>query len=215
MQKEEFYRFIERGELQGACRYQEYWFCFSRVPEGEGVRVLDLGSGHSALPQAFREKTCYIASLEIDNKSIEYQKSKHIDVFETLLSFPDENLDVVISASAIEHFDPDNDGDIETIAQIYRVLKKGGIFVVTLPVGLNYIKNKYAGTGNSPEKVYSQEEYEKRFGKYFKEEVREIWEASNDEPKDYVPNKNWGYKSVVPAKKLGNGTYICAVWRKL
>lgn len=48
----------------------------------------------------------------------------------SVLPFPDETFDVVYSFSVLEHFD-END-DIKCVQEIYRVLKKGGIFAGTV-----------------------------------------------------------------------------------
>jgi SAM-dependent methyltransferase len=216
MQKLDFYHFIERGVLQGACRYQEYWFCYENTPAHS--RVLDLGSGKSALPLAIQDNDCTVFSSEIDEDCVKYQKEQGILVVRpnhSILPILEKSLDVVIAASSIEHFDPDNDGDIETIKEVHRVLKDNGLFIVTIPVAKIYTKNKYAGTKNPPEKIYSKEEYLKRFLNGFCEVKRELWEASNEPATEYTSQPGWGYTTVTPAKEYSDKSYICAVLRKI
>ncbi len=211
MQKIDFYRFIEKGLLQGASRYTEYWFCYDHTPAGS--KVLDIGSGKSYLPKAVSTKPCEVVALEIDVDCTKYQLAQGIKTVCNTSNYPDGYFDVIISASSIEHFDPDYDGDIKMIEEAHRLLKDDGLFIVTLPVSSMYIKNRYAHTNHPPEKIYSKEEYESRFGKYFKEVVREIWETSNEQPTEYVPNASWRYVSTKRTDQLACNTFICAVWK--
>jgi SAM-dependent methyltransferase len=51
-------------------------------------------------------------------------------------SFPDSFFDAAIAVSTIEHiglFDGDDQGDLRAVVEMRRVLKPGGLFVVTVP----------------------------------------------------------------------------------
>ena len=218
MKKLEFYRFIEKGVIQGACRYQEYWFVYNNLP-GEG-RVLELGAGQSALLQALKTKGLDVMATEIDSHCILYQTDRKIPctlVLGQKLPFKDEFYDFVVSASSIEHFDANNDGDIEMIAEVKRVLKKGGLFIVTIPVFKKYIKNRYEGHPiHPPEKVYDKQEFSRRFLSGFRIVKQEFWRWSSKKPVDYIPHKNWRKEvvSVEPATSFDNASGLCLVLKK-
>src|SRR3972149_3535529 len=174
MNQQTFNQFIKKGQIQGPSRYAEYWFVYQNAPDS-GV-VLDLGAGKSALPLALKEKGLKVFCTEIDPACRFWQESRGIKCFmvKDTLPFKDETFDAVITASSMEHFDPDNDGDIPFIKEAYRVLKLKGLFILTMPVDSYYIKNQYKGKKHPPEKIYSEEEYAKRFLPLFKEVKRDF-----------------------------------------
>ncbi len=219
MKKLEFYRFIEKGIIQGACRYQEYWFVYSNLPE-KG-KVLELGAGQSALLQTLKAKGLEVMATEIDSHCALYQTDRKVPctmVSGQKLPFGDEFYDFVVTASAIEHFDPDNDRDIEMIAEAKRVLKKGGLFVVTIPVFKRYIKNRYEGHPiHPPEKVYDKQEFIRRFLDGFSVVKQEFWRWSSKLPVGYIPGNGWRKEivSTEPATNFNDAHGLCVVLRKV
>lgn len=170
MNKTQFNRFIEQGHLQGASRYAEYWFIYRNSPT-KGL-ALDLGVGDSVLPLAIEERGMKVIATEIDKKCIKREENRGVKcvlVKDATLPFPDNHLDLVYSASSIEHFDPDNNQDVETIKEVRRVLKPNGLFIITIPVDRFYFENHYKNTKHPPEKIYSEYEYKMRFLHYFQE----------------------------------------------
>jgi SAM-dependent methyltransferase len=70
------------------------------------------------------------------NLVLEVQDAKH-------LTYPDESFDFVYSVSVIEHID--DQGDTEAMKEINRVLRKGGLAVITVPfdpMGYDVYKNE-------------------------------------------------------------------------
>lgn len=61
----------------------------------------------------------------------------------TNLDFPDKTFDAVISISVIEHIG--KDGDLLAIKEMWRVLKPGGILILTFPVSRMFF-NEYTDT---------------------------------------------------------------------
>lgn len=115
MNKKDFYRFIEGGALEGSCRYFEYWYIYSHTPKK--TRVLDLGAGRSMLPSALKKAKCDVHATEIDMKRIAFQVERGVPTSITIgskLDYPDKYFDVVINASAIEHFS----SDVDTISEV-------------------------------------------------------------------------------------------------
>jgi SAM-dependent methyltransferase len=91
-------------------------------------RVLDIGCGSKPYEELFTSKTEYIG-MEID--SPHGRKNPKADVFYTGTKFPfdAESFDSAVATQTIEHiFNPD-----EFIAEIGRILKKGGKLLVTVP----------------------------------------------------------------------------------
>ena len=220
MNRKTFFRFIEKGTIQGACRYPEYWFVYQNVEKGD--KVLELGAGTSALAKSMKSKGCDVTITEASKGCMLYQKTNEVKavlVTDTKLEFEDASFDVVVSASSIEHFDPDNDKDIEAIKEAHRVLKPGGLFIVTIPVHKTYIKNRYAGHPiHPPEKVYDEAEYKKRFLGSFKEVKREYWKWSSKPTDEYVSHPSWVQRgdiiSTEPVGSFDEAHGLCAVLKK-
>lgn len=210
MTKKEFYRFIEKGAMQGVCRYFEYFFVYQNVPENS--KVLEIGPGFSALGQSLRLKGCEVHGLEIDNLAVEYQVKHGIPTNINVGDCDYKNyFDVVVAASSIEHFDPKHDGDIKQIEDIKKALKPSGLFIVTIPTGDNYIKSRT----NPPEKVYTMNEFEERFLNGFEVRKMVFYEGSNDIDNDLIIHKGWKFKSNKVVDHSGNGIGLCAVLRKI
>lgn len=206
MNKLDFYRFIEKGTLQGACRYFEYWFIYENVSNGS--KVLEIGGGTSMLGQSLQEKHCKVFGLEIDLKSAQFQQDHGIITRGNIFG---QNYDVVINASAIEHFDPEHDGDIKAIAEVYKALKPHGLFIITIPTGSKYIKSR----GSPPEKIYNQIEFERRFLKGFEILQKQFYMDSMEKPTEFEPHKGWRVPNFKPAYTFGDNTGLCAVLRKI
>lgn len=213
MNKKDFYKFIEQGALEGACRYFEYWFVYQNVPDNS--RVLEIGAGRSALPQALKTKGGHVYVTDIDKSAVKYQVSNGILAENTnnLNSFGDEMFDVVVAASSIEHFDD----DLDMVEQVYRVLKPGGLFIVTIPVGNKYIENLFENNPKHPRmRVYSYDIYYKTFCLKFEEIKKEFFKDSNKKPKDFIPHETWnGAKNVEAADGWGDNIGLCVVLKKL
>lgn len=214
MTKKEFYRFIEQGSLQGACRYFEYWFVYNSVPKSG--KLLDLGCGMSMLPKALMEKGLQVVAVEIDPKAVDFQKGLGINAIkikDEKLPFNDESFDIVTAVSAIEHFEDDG----TTVAEILRVLKPGGLFIVTLPVGLKHVKNRFAGKNHPLTRNYSEKTYYEKFiGNDFAEINRELYKVTATKPKDYIPHKAWGTRiNAEKVNKIEEDTGLCALLAKL
>lgn len=224
MDKISFYRRIEKGTIQGACRYREYWYVYQNIDMGNVV--LELGPGKSMLGMTLVEKGNTVYATEIDKDANEYQQrlanavANYYPVLVTdeKLPFEDNTFDVVVAASSIEHFDPDNNGDVLAIAETHRVLKKDGIFIITIPVFKMYFHNRYAGHPiHPPEKVYDEEAYKKRFLHGFEEVDRMLWRWSEKEDKDFKPHPSWiqrkGIVSTEEVTNFDNANGLCAVLR--
>jgi len=105
--------------------------------------VLDVGSGDSTVPAFIRTKydsTVYV--IDIDINMLESQRrycsalNCELNLEEqdaTSLKYPDKYFDKVIAISSIEHI-PKN-GDILSVNEFSRVLKKGGKCLITVPFG--------------------------------------------------------------------------------
>lgn len=213
MNKLDFYREIEKGALEGACRYFEYWYIFSQTPEN--MRVLELGAGRSTLGITLKKKGCQVMATDIDPSAIAFQKKHGVEVSvpkNCKLDYKDEAFEVVIAASSIEHFD-----DIPTtIAEVNRVLVPGGLFIIAIPTGSKFIKNIFEGEKHPQMTIFDKETYEKLFLKDFYEVDKKFYQVTSETPTEYIPHGGWGNRANFKVvDDFGDDIGLCAVLRKL
>ncbi len=125
------------GLLSGVTseRIVEYDFLARNlVSPLKNAKILDVGSAGSALVQSLSEfeKRCEAFGIDLeDADSIMDARSA---------GFRDGAFDQVICISTIEHIGltcdiNDNNGDAKAMHEIYRMLKKGGSAIITVPYG--------------------------------------------------------------------------------
>ena len=102
-------------------------------------KVLDVGSGTGLLSEFLGKK---VISCDISIKMLKQGKSKNVQADMAKLPFKSNSFDSVLSFSALM-----NSNNVkETIAEIYRVMKKEGIFIVSYLKKFNFsepLENKF------------------------------------------------------------------------
>ena len=128
-------------------RKLEYSFVISMIQEAvfSGAKVLDAGCGVSSMPFLWAELGGNVTAVDFDEKSIALMQKfdtdsffgadRHIsvkvcDIAE--LPFTDGSFDVVVSTSVLEHLPYPN--YLLAFCELYRVLKEGGMLIVTCDV---------------------------------------------------------------------------------
>jgi len=140
-------------------RSVEYDWVLENLPSTKG-KLLDIGSGASYFPSKLLYEGFEVYSLEVQRSMI--QKSRIIfkqgDTRDT--GFDQEFFDVVILVSTLEHIglgyydDPVYpDGDFQAIKEIERILKRGGLLILTTPFSDRYLE--------SWQRIYDHERLEK------------------------------------------------------
>lgn len=106
--------------------YSIYMGIKSELPLRVKGRVLDAGAGNlTAKPLLTRLSESYL-SLDIEKRNVDVDI---VDDIQTLSSIKDDSFDTVYSSQVLEHIPRPWDA----VKQIYRVLKKDGYAVVTVP----------------------------------------------------------------------------------
>lgn len=164
--------------INSYTRFPEYyWFeraisgHLAEKPAGSGARVLDVGSpkllGLYLGAKAAVELTLTdISELNIDEYKVMWnalQKRAQGKVNFLLqdarrIDFPDSSFDVVYSMSVLEHIEG-ADGDSAAISELLRVLRPGGLLVLSVPFGSGYIEQKRVGFSGAARKTGDQQTY--------------------------------------------------------
>jgi ubiquinone/menaquinone biosynthesis C-methylase UbiE len=121
-----------------------------------GAKVLDAGCGDGSLALALRDKGYAITALDVSGPGLERLGRRlamdktgalpEITYFQaslTSMPLPDESFDAAVSGEVLEHLDDDR----AAVAELFRVLKPGGLCFVTVPAnpGLWSVEDEWAG----------------------------------------------------------------------
>lgn len=121
-------------------RFIEYTWVLQKLGPGKGRVVLDVGcSGlldHELLARGFR-----VAGLDINDHTMRNSRETFVQANAISTGLPSETFDIILSVSTIEHiglnaYSQDlllENGDLLAAQEIRRLLKPGGIFLLTFP----------------------------------------------------------------------------------
>jgi SAM-dependent methyltransferase len=127
-------------------RFVEYRLAFDQIAPLDGCRLLDIGSPKLPVLVLARRARCELYATDIRDYFIgptahfltriglgyRVGKDIHLEVQDARhLSYPDAWFDRIFSISVLEHI-PDA-GDSETMQEISRVLRPGGVATLTVP----------------------------------------------------------------------------------
>jgi SAM-dependent methyltransferase len=125
-------------------RYVEYPRVMERLAGARPKRVLDIGSNYGLVWQWAAARVALVHATDICDITLRDARSVlpsgvrdriHISLQDaTNLGFANESFDAVTVISTIEHIEDDR----AVIAEIARVLKTGGLAIVTVPVNPEY-----------------------------------------------------------------------------
>lgn len=97
-----------------------------------GSRVLEIGSATGANTVAMSALGYLVTSLEFSTFGVEAQKKKGLRVIQgdaRRLPFEQDSFEAVVCMDVLEHIVEDD----LVLSEIYRVLKPGGIFLISVP----------------------------------------------------------------------------------
>ncbi len=140
-------------------------------------KILDIGSSSTIWPVLLLQKFgCQVYATDIDITHLENQKHYLYNVGKldemgksfivenqdaTNMTYEDNKFDVVCSISAIEHIPAE--GDIRAVEEAERVLKPGGIFILTAPFSSKFGESTTDHYHHGYEKRYDLNAIENRF----------------------------------------------------
>jgi len=159
-------------------RFPEYyWFDAAirnyllTVPAGRRPKVLDVGSPkmfglYLAKRLGLEVTLTDISELNVDEYQVIWRglerKAKGKAVFSLQdarsLQFSDGEFDIVYSMSVVEHIEGEA-GDSQAIRELFRVLKPGGLLVLSVPFGSRYVEQKRIGFAGAVRKMDDQHTY--------------------------------------------------------
>lgn len=132
-------------------RYREFDFALKAISNLPAPsRLLDLSSP-KLLPLTLAEELpeCDCISTDILEREVAWtqEKSQQLKLANLKtrkvdargMAFPNDHFDVITSISVFEHIAPEIDGDLPAIQEMARVLKPGGVAIITVPACKQYM----------------------------------------------------------------------------
>jgi hypothetical protein len=133
-----------KADLQGD-RDVEWSFIASHLPDGPG-HALDFGCDGTYLSLIAARRGFRVVALDLEDQIQHWQHDNRDFVRGDLLEvqLPEANFDVVINCSSVEHVGlvgrynisaPQSDGDIDAMTKLRKLMKPGGVQLLTVPLG--------------------------------------------------------------------------------
>ena len=190
--------------LEHRARYE---FCKSFV---SNKLVLDAGCGEGYGSSLLSEVAKIVEAIDINKNAIADAQAKYKRAnlrFKVMdcraLTFKDSFFDVVCSFEVLEHIKQPQ----RYISEIHRVLKKGGLFILSTP---NIERNPLVGTNPYHVKEYSLKEFKEVLGAFFGNRIEfygQHWPLKAKQFYNsflargiYKIKRRFGIKRLIPAK---------------
>lgn len=202
---------LKKTQPPASDRFIEYPWMLESITISEG-KLLDIGSTISDKLYEILPKTIEIHTLNLNEKNVQNPniKFKRGDIRKT--DCPGDHFDCITCISTLEHIgvsgryhsDEDPQGDLKAMQEIRRILKPGGILLVSVPYGakdvlpINRLYNKER-IGKLFEGLAIQEQIFRKYDKSWNAWIKTTEEeaAKTDMLKD-----SWYAIALIKAKKL-------------
>ncbi|MBI2037829.1 MAG: class I SAM-dependent methyltransferase [Candidatus Magasanikbacteria bacterium] len=130
--------YIKMGELE-----KKHWYFAAKrkfidlaikkyVKSGEPVKILDVGCGTGAVLEQMASNNFLVSGIDMNDTALEYCRQKGFSVekgFADRMPYSAETFDIVFALDVLEHLDNPE----LAVKEVRRVLKPGGLFIVTVP----------------------------------------------------------------------------------
>ena len=162
--------------VKGRIRYEHLHRYALALEFVQGKSVLDIASGEGYGSAYLSKVANSVIGVDIDRECVNFSRNKYGDIanLEFLVGSCDaiplssESLDIVTSFETLEHHDKHD----EMMREIKRVLKPGGVLVISAPNRLTYSENPQSASANPNNQFHVKEPYEYQFvsllSRYFK-----------------------------------------------
>lgn len=170
-------------------RVVEYSFVVSRLACKPPGRVLDVGCASSVnmIPLTLARLGWEVHGIDLREWDLRFSKFRFSRMDVRKMEYPDCHFDCAYDVSTMEHvgvsgryriIQDDPDADLKECEEVYRVLRAGGTFYVSIPYGPRYKVIRPMG------RVYDQDAARRLFSRW---EVshREVW--AQDQTRGWTP----------------------------
>ncbi|MEP6516251.1 methyltransferase domain-containing protein [Microcoleus vaginatus] len=162
--------------VQGRIRYEHLHRYALALELAQGKSVLDIASGEGYGSAYLSKVANSVIGVDIDRECVNFSRNKYGNIANLefvvgscdAIPLSSESLDIVTSFETLEHHDKHD----EMMREIKRVLKPGGVLVISAPNRLTYSENPQSASANPNNQFHVKEPYEYQFvsllSRYFK-----------------------------------------------
>jgi len=162
--------------VQGRIRYEHLHRYALALEFVQGKSVLDIASGEGYGSAYLSKVANSVIGVDIDRECVHFSRNKYGDIANLefvvgscdAIPLSSESIDIVTSFETLEHHDKHD----EMMREIKRVLKPGGVLVISAPNRLTYSENPQSASANPNNQFHVKEPYEYQFvsllSRYFK-----------------------------------------------
>jgi len=148
-----------------------YRYCFARRYCRDKI-VLDAGCGTGYGTYELSQSAKKVIGIDISDEAIDFcrnnysrQNIEFLEMDIKNMNFEKDTFDCVVSFEALEHIE----GQERFLAEVKRVLRPGGIFIISTPDRDNYCRRFVTGNHNRfHKKEFSKVEFETLLKQYFR-----------------------------------------------
>lgn len=134
---------LGQGTLRKTTKGKE--IAFDVIPHSKNLRALDVGCREGTQTRRLKEKGYRVTSIDIDKA---YENAQIVDINEGL-PFEDNFFELIWCSEVIEHLENPQ----KSVNEFRRVLKPGGLLVVTTPNSYCWISQLLSVFGFTPKKI--------------------------------------------------------------
>jgi SAM-dependent methyltransferase len=191
-------------------RIVEVPFVFQNMNLPKGSKILDFGCNRSKVCIELASLGYNVIGVDMlpynfSHKNFEFIRGNFLDN-----SFPSNSFDGVTAISAIEHSgleyygSPFPDGDKKIVDEFFRILKPGGLAIITVPYGVKY--------KDDTTRIYDEETLSELLSKF--KIVKEKYYLRNEEKSEWSLSTKEQLSQVCCDEKRINDGVACLVCLK-
>lgn len=123
---------VEKNHFWFLAKRKFLGMVLKRYATTKKLCILDVGCGTGGIMEFLKKNGFKVFGIDVNDEAVKYCRQKDLEVtsgLATKMDFLDNIFDIVLALDVLEHVENDS----SAVKEIYRVLKKGGILIATVP----------------------------------------------------------------------------------
>lgn len=193
-------------------RIVEVPFVFQNLNLEKGQEVLDFGCNESKLSMELASLGYKVTGIDLNDYHFQHRNFTFIKGDFLQNNFEEESFDAVVALSSVEHAGlkscnspPFPKGDHKVLDEIFRILKNGGVLLLTVPFARKYYEDDF-------QRAYDNAALYNLTHRF--KVIKEEYFVRNDEKSEWIPCGKEEASQVAYIKERGVDAVACLVCSK-